>query len=81
MLLPFHHLPCHKSEQILALLLSLEDWTFTDVMLDLGASIDVMPTSICISLYLDNLKPTGVVIHLANRSVAIPLEVIEDVLV
>ena len=43
--------------------------------------IDVMATSIYISLHLGDLKPVGVVIHLANRSVVIPLRVIEDVLV
>jgi len=50
-------------------------------MLDLGASINVMPTSVYRSLHLGDLKPTSVVNHLANRSVAIPLGVIEDVLV
>ena len=50
-------------------------------MLDLGASIDVMPTSVYKSLHLGDLKPIGVLIHLANWSVAIPLGVIEDMLV
>ena len=42
------------------------DFTFIDVMLDLGASINVMPSSVYRSLHLGDLKPTGVVIHLAN---------------
>ena len=60
---------------------TIGDCTFTDVMLDLGASINVMPTSIYRSLHLGDLKSTGVVIHLANRSVVIQLGVIENVLV
>jgi len=40
-----------------------------------------MPTSVFRSLHLGDLKPTGVEIHLANRSVVPPLRVIEDVLV
>nr|KYP31160.1 hypothetical protein KK1_048786 [Cajanus cajan] len=50
-------------------------------MLDLGASINVMPLSIFNSLSLGTLQPTGVVIQLANRSVAHPTGFIEDVLV
>nr|KYP31213.1 hypothetical protein KK1_048676 [Cajanus cajan] len=54
---------------------------FENSMLDLGASINVMPLSIFKSLSLRPLQPTGVVIQLANRSVAHPTGFIEDVLV
>jgi len=54
---------------------------FENVMLDLGASINVMPLSIFNSLSLGPLQPTSVVIQLANRSVAHPTSFIEDVLV
>ena len=50
-------------------------------MLDLGASINVMLTSVCKSLHLGDLKPIGVVINLANQGTAIPLGVIKDMLV
>ncbi|XP_062088503.1 uncharacterized protein LOC133795067 [Humulus lupulus] len=50
-------------------------------MLDLGASINVMPFSIYASLNLDPLEETGVIIQLADRSNAYPRGVIEDVLV
>jgi len=50
-------------------------------MLDLGASINVMPLSIFNSLSLGPLQPMSVVIQLANRSVAHPASFIEDVLV
>ena len=54
---------------------------FENAMLDLGASINVMPLSIFNSLSLGPLQPTGVVIQLANKSVAHPTGFIEDVLV
>ncbi|RDY07246.1 hypothetical protein CR513_08665, partial [Mucuna pruriens] len=55
--------------------------TFAEAMLDLGASINVMPTSIYRALNLGDLEPTGMTIHLANRSIVQPLGVLEDVLV
>ena len=50
-------------------------------MLDLGASINVMPYSIYASLELGPMKETGVIIQLADRSNAYPEGVVEDVLV
>ncbi|XP_073061693.1 uncharacterized protein [Primulina eburnea] len=50
-------------------------------MLDLGASINVMPYSIYCALNLGPLKETRVVIQLADRSNAYPEGVVEDVLV
>ncbi|RDX98575.1 hypothetical protein CR513_18485, partial [Mucuna pruriens] len=55
--------------------------TFADAMLDLGASINVMPASTYRSLNFKDLEPTGMTIHLANRSIVQPLGVLEDVLV
>nr|KYP31466.1 Transposon Ty3-G Gag-Pol polyprotein [Cajanus cajan] len=54
---------------------------FENVMLDLGASINVMPLSIFKSLSLGPMQPTGVAIQSENRSVAHPTGFIEDVLV
>ncbi|KAK7251288.1 hypothetical protein RIF29_34343 [Crotalaria pallida] len=54
---------------------------FENALLDLGAYINVMPMSVFKSLSLGPLQPTGVVIHLANRSTAYPAGLIEDVLV
>ncbi|XP_052736704.1 uncharacterized protein LOC128197896 [Vigna angularis] len=54
---------------------------FENAMLDLGASVNVMPLSIYESLSLGPLQTTGVVIQLANRSVTHPTGFIEDVLV
>ena len=50
-------------------------------MLDLGASINVMPRSVYDKLNFGELKKTGVVIQLAYRSSIYPDGVIEDVLV
>ncbi|MBT0984572.1 retropepsin-like domain-containing protein, partial [Salmonella enterica subsp. enterica serovar Typhimurium] len=50
-------------------------------MLDLGASINVMPYSIYASMNLGELKQDGVIIQLADRSNAYPKGVLEDVLV
>ncbi|CAN6560251.1 unnamed protein product [Malus baccata var. baccata] len=54
---------------------------FEQCMLDLGASINVMPYSIYASMNLGELKNDGVIIQLADRSNAYPKDVLEDVLV
>ncbi|XP_059431555.1 uncharacterized protein LOC132165068 [Corylus avellana] len=54
---------------------------FEKAMIDLGASINVMPYSIYASLKHGPLNKTGVVIQLADRSNAYPKGVVEDVLV
>ncbi|KAM1127952.1 hypothetical protein ACFX2B_037454 [Malus domestica] len=54
---------------------------FEHAMLDLGASINVMPYSVYTSMNLGELKHDGVVIQLANRSNAYPKGVLEDVIV
>ncbi|KAM1373686.1 hypothetical protein ACFX2I_024358 [Malus domestica] len=53
---------------------------FEFAMLDLGASINVMPYSIYASMNLGVLKNDGVIIQLADRSNAYPKGVLEDVL-
>ncbi|CAN6703697.1 unnamed protein product [Malus baccata var. baccata] len=54
---------------------------FKSAMLDLGASINVMPYSIYVSMNLGELKHDGVITQLADRSNAYPKGVVEDVLV
>ncbi|RDX98852.1 hypothetical protein CR513_18186, partial [Mucuna pruriens] len=44
---------------------TIGDCTFANAMLDLGASINVMPTSIYKSLNFGDLEPTGMTIQLA----------------
>jgi len=50
-------------------------------LLDLGASVNLLPYSVFQSLNLGELKPTSVTLLLADRSVKVPREIVEDVLV
>ena len=50
-------------------------------LLDLGASVNLMPYSVYIQLDLGELKPTTITLSLADRSVKIPKGIVEDVLV
>ncbi|XP_070679243.1 uncharacterized protein [Malus domestica] len=54
---------------------------FDRAMLDLGASINVMPYSIYVSMNLGELKHDGVIIQLADHSNAYLKGVLDDVLV
>ena len=49
-------------------------------LLDLGASINLLPYSVYKQLGLGKLSPTQVTIQLADRSVKVPKEKITDVL-
>ncbi|XP_021732355.1 uncharacterized protein LOC110699171 [Chenopodium quinoa] len=60
---------------------TIGDTTFRRAMLDLDASINVIPYSLFKSLELGPLHDTGVVIQLADRSNVYPKGVVEDVLV
>ncbi|XP_021755965.1 uncharacterized protein LOC110721142 [Chenopodium quinoa] len=60
---------------------TIGDTTFHRAMLDLGASINVIPYSLFKSLELGPLHETGVVIQLTDRSNVYPKGVVEDVLV
>jgi hypothetical protein len=50
-------------------------------LLDLGASVNLLPYSVFQSLNLGELKPTPVTLLLADRSVKVPRGIVEDVLV
>ena len=50
-------------------------------LLDLGASVNLLPFSVYEQLGLGELKPTTITLQLADRSVKVPRGVIEDVLV
>ncbi|KAL3503945.1 hypothetical protein ACH5RR_033786 [Cinchona calisaya] len=52
-----------------------------EAMLDLGASINVMPYSFYVSLQLAPSIGTSIVIQLADRSLAYPKGIVKDVLV
>ena len=50
-------------------------------LLDLGASMNLLPYSVFKQLGLGELKPTNITLSLADRSVKIPKGIVEDVLV
>ena len=50
-------------------------------LLDLGASVNMLPYSVYMQLGLGELKPTNITLSLADRSVKIPKGIVEDVLV
>ena len=50
-------------------------------LVDLGASVNLLPYSVYVELGLGELEPTNVTLHLADRSVKIPRGIVKDVLV
>ena len=50
-------------------------------LLDLGASVNLLPYLVYKQLGLGELKPTNITLSLADRSVKIPKGIVEDVLV
>ena len=50
-------------------------------LLDLGASVNLLPYSMYKQLGLGELKPTSITLSLADRSIKIPKGTIEDVLI
>ncbi|XP_052177519.1 uncharacterized protein LOC127791578 [Diospyros lotus] len=50
-------------------------------LLDLGASVNLLPFSVYQQLGLGELKPTRVTLQLADRSVKVPHGIVEDVLI
>ncbi|RDX87720.1 hypothetical protein CR513_30764, partial [Mucuna pruriens] len=70
-----------RDPRIFSVPCTIGNCTFFDAMLDLGASINVMPASTYRSLNFGDLEPTRMTIQLANRSIVQPLGVLEDVLV
>ncbi|XP_048228251.1 uncharacterized protein LOC125369525 [Ricinus communis] len=57
------------------------DWPISGALADLGASINLIPTSLFDKLGLSEPKPTRMSIQLADRTVKIPRGIIEDVLI
>ena len=52
-----------------------------NALLDLGASVNLLPYSVYKQLGLGELKPTTITLSLADMSVKIPKGTVEDVLV
>ena len=58
---------------------SVGDITISRALCNLGASVSLMPYSICKKLRVGELKPTAISLQLADRSVKYPLDILEDV--
>jgi hypothetical protein len=50
-------------------------------LLDLGASVNLLPYSVYVQLGLGELKPTSMTLQLADRSVKVPRGIVKDVLI
>ena len=55
--------------------------TFSKALCDLGVSINLMPYSVAKKLNLGEITPTALSLQMANRSMASPKGIIEDVLI
>jgi hypothetical protein len=55
--------------------------SFDRVLCDLGASINLMSMSVFNKLSIGNIKSTDIVLQFADRSIAHPIGIVEDVLV
>ena len=63
------------------ILCSIGKYEFMKALCDLGASINLMPLSVVQRLSLGELTPTTITLQMADRSMAQPEGVLEDVLV
>ncbi|XP_023769232.1 uncharacterized protein LOC111917820 [Lactuca sativa] len=73
--------PKWKDPKMFTVPCKIGDVTFSSAMLDLGASINIMPYSVYELLNVGPLRETGVIISLADKSSVFPRGVLEDVLV
>ena len=53
---------------------------FEHALVDLGASVNLLPYSVYVDLGLGELEPTNITLQLADRSVKIPRGIVKDVL-
>nr|XP_009619729.1 uncharacterized protein LOC104111685 [Nicotiana tomentosiformis] len=73
--------PKLKDPGCFTILLSLGKQEVGRVLCDLGASINLMPSSLFKQLGFGVLRPTTITLQLADRSIVMPEGIIEDVLV
>ena len=64
--------PKLKDPESFTILCTIGRYTFSKVLCDLGASINLMPYSV--------MQPTNVSLQLADRSITYPKGILEDVL-
>ncbi|XP_061353949.1 uncharacterized protein LOC133298634, partial [Gastrolobium bilobum] len=61
--------------------IAIGDVEVEKALCDLGASINLMPLTVCRALGINTLKETNLILHLADKSIKKPEGVVEDVLV
>ena len=73
--------PKHKDPGSVTIPCSIGEVTVGKALIDLGASINLMPLSMCRRLGLLEIMPTRMTLQLVVRSITRPYGVIEDALV
>ncbi|XP_006593153.1 uncharacterized protein [Glycine max] len=73
--------PKHKDPGNVTIPCSIGEVSIGKALIDLGASINLMPLSMCRTLGELEIMPTRMTLQLADRSITRPYGVIEDVLV
>ncbi|XP_028201885.1 uncharacterized protein LOC114386077 [Glycine soja] len=73
--------PKHKDPGVVTISCSIGEVVVGKVVIDLGASINLMPLSMCQQLGEIEIMPTCMTLQLVDRSITRPYGVIEDVLV
>ena len=71
----------YKDSGFPTITINIEGTCIDKALLDLGASVNLLPYSMYKQLGLGELKPTNITLSLADRSVKIPKGIVEDVLV
>ena len=88
--LPYRTSQCHHSVQDFSKiqrsglpyhLVNIGGTCVEKALLDLGASVNLLPYSVYMQLDLGELKPTSITLSLADRSIKIPKGTVEDVLI
>ena len=64
-----------------SILCSIGKYEFKKALCDFGASINLMPLSVVQRLSLGELTPTVITLQMADRSMAQPEGILEDVLI
>ncbi|CAN6719651.1 unnamed protein product [Malus baccata var. baccata] len=77
-----HKLPPKKKDpESFTISCTIGSLDFHKVLIDLGASVNLMPYSVFQKLGEGELKPTSVSLQLADKSVTYPLGILEDVII
>ena len=71
----------YKDPESPTILVNIRGICIDKALLDLGASVNLLPYSVYKQLGLGELKPINITLSLADRSVKIPKGIVEDVLV